>query len=462
MRLSSLILLTTLAATALTVQASTGPAVAQDRRCYALEDELARLSSQGGGGSSAEARRWDDALRDAADRLRGAERHRQRAHCDGGGFLFSSPDPRLCGAIDRDIADIRAEMARLSRNRSIAMRRSGDRGTQARIAQVRQQLSALGCGARGFRANSRRDAPRSPGDGRTVYESGPGGRVYARPSPNRDGVVDDRPVARSDRGGGFFDMIFGNNRRYRDDDDGYYRNDAAPYGDGGTYRTLCVRSCDGFFFPISFSTTSDNFEKDAAQCQAMCPGTNAQLYVHHNPGEDASAMVSIDGARYSDLENAFLYRTEYVEGCSCKASNMSVAGPGAVNKSYYGGLSPVTGGDGGLSSLDQSGNDGTDGPNVWNPDEPWSSDEPWSPNDPWEGFRDGSQGRLVTKATPMPKLSADEDPDTVLNQRGDYAPKLARVEPPQTASADGKTGGGTQPAPSGAIRKVGPEFFVAQ
>src|SRR5690606_29512315 len=32
----------------------------------------------------------------------------------------------------------------------------------------------------------------------------------------------------------------------------------------GTYRTVCVRLCDGFFFPISFATTPDRFGADEA------------------------------------------------------------------------------------------------------------------------------------------------------------------------------------------------------
>ena len=27
----------------------------------------------------------------------------------------------------------------------------------------------------------------------------------------------------------------------------------------GTYRTVCVRSCDGYYFPISYATTAERF-----------------------------------------------------------------------------------------------------------------------------------------------------------------------------------------------------------
>lgn len=47
---------------------------------------------------------------------------------------------------------------------------------------------------------------------------------------------------------------------------------ASDYHDGGeeTYRTVCVRTCDGYFWPISFSTTEDYFDRDQAQCASSC------------------------------------------------------------------------------------------------------------------------------------------------------------------------------------------------
>ncbi|MEM8743752.1 MAG: DUF2865 domain-containing protein [Pseudomonadota bacterium] len=87
-----------------------------------------------------------------------------------------------------------------------------------------------------------------------------------------------------------------------------------------TYRTLCVRSCDGYYFPVSFSTLPSNFSRDAAQCQSQCAAP-ADLYVYRNPGEEAEQMVSTDGARaYNELPNAWRYRKEYVKGCSCKTT----------------------------------------------------------------------------------------------------------------------------------------------
>jgi hypothetical protein len=47
----------------------------------------------------------------------------------------------------------------------------------------------------------------------------------------------------------------------------------------GTYRTVCVRLCDGFYFPISFSTYRSHFQKDAQRCEQSCPN-RSRLFAH--------------------------------------------------------------------------------------------------------------------------------------------------------------------------------------
>ena len=62
----------------------------------------------------------------------------------------------------------------------------------------------------------------------------------------------------------------------------------------GTYRTLCVRTCDGYYFPISYSTVPSKFADDEQLCQRLCPATEVTLYSHRNPGEDVARAVSSD------------------------------------------------------------------------------------------------------------------------------------------------------------------------
>ncbi|MFM7085258.1 MAG: DUF2865 domain-containing protein [Hyphomicrobium sp.] len=98
-----------------------------------------------------------------------------------------------------------------------------------------------------------------------------------------------------------------------------------------TYRTLCVRLCDGYYFPVSFSTLPNHFERDEYTCQSKCMAPT-ELYYYQNPGGAVEQMV---GARtnipYSQLQNAFRYRREYVEGCSCKEQEFNTQEAGSPN-----------------------------------------------------------------------------------------------------------------------------------
>jgi hypothetical protein len=132
--------------------------------------------------------------------------------------------------------------------------------------------------------------------------------------------------------GWFWNLFSGGSRREerprkRDDWPGGSRHqqDEEPEGDerrqgrantSGTYRTLCVRLCDGFHWPISYRTTRDRFAHDAKQCEQACP-TRSRLFVHRNPGEDPATMVDLQGRPYRQLENAFRHQTEHISGCTC-------------------------------------------------------------------------------------------------------------------------------------------------
>jgi hypothetical protein len=82
------------------------------------------------------------------------------------------------------------------------------------------------------------------------------------------------------------------------------------------YRTICVRSCDGGFFPVSFSTSEGNLGRDQTTCSNACPG--ARLYYSRVHGDEIDDMVDLSGQRYSKLPNANLFKTQYVESCKCK------------------------------------------------------------------------------------------------------------------------------------------------
>lgn len=109
--------------------------------------------------------------------------------------------------------------------------------------------------------------------------------------------------------------------------------DSGPRGGGNgfgnlpfaTYRTLCVRLCDGYYFPVSFSTLPNHFGRDADVCQKRCAAP-AELFYHQNPGGGVEGMVSTSSQQpYSALKTAFRYRKEFVQGCSCKSNEYAAS-----------------------------------------------------------------------------------------------------------------------------------------
>lgn len=87
-----------------------------------------------------------------------------------------------------------------------------------------------------------------------------------------------------------------------------------------TYRTLCVRLCDGYYFPVSFSTLPTHFPRDAEICQSKCAAP-AELFYYQNPGGAIEQMVSQRSSQpYVGLKTAFKYRKEFIKGCSCKVA----------------------------------------------------------------------------------------------------------------------------------------------
>jgi len=234
--------------------------------CQRLEAQLTSIDRGNNDPQKAELiRKAEDAVNRQqveVDRLVAQSR---RLNCESSGFfsIFSNPPPQ-CGPLTRQIDQQRATLDRLQNDLE---RLNG--GTAERAAQRQQLLIALG-------------------------DNGCGPQY--------------RNAALAGQQGGFFDRLFGNNG-------GLF---SGPGQAGGTYRTICVRTCDGFYFPISFATTSDRFRDDEQACQHMCPAAEVQLYTYHNPGEEVSQAVSLNGRLYTELPTAFQYRKTLNAACSCR------------------------------------------------------------------------------------------------------------------------------------------------
>ena len=92
-----------------------------------------------------------------------------------------------------------------------------------------------------------------------------------------------------------------------------------PPDSGGPYKTVCVRTCDGFYFPIRSGAKRKNFASDVKSCRNAC-GSDARLYYYSlNGPEGPDAMVDLGGKKYMDMPHALAYRKSLVSGCTCKA-----------------------------------------------------------------------------------------------------------------------------------------------
>jgi hypothetical protein len=217
------------------------------------------------------------------------------------------------------------------------------RGEAGRAQMLRQRMARAGCGGGMPIARSARTAPEARRQRGTRGGTGPRAHALRRP-------------------------------------DAAPRSEPAP-GPGSTYRTMCVRSCDGYYFPVSFSTTRDRFAEDGEACARMCPGAEVALY-YHATSEAPEAMMSVAGGTYAELPAAFRYRERFDPDCSC-------------------GRKPTEE----TAGADAEAGDGR-----------------------------GWAVAALPRSRPVPA----EDPETVANRQGGFA--LAEIEPAAFASAHGRFG----------------------
>jgi hypothetical protein len=87
---------------------------------------------------------------------------------------------------------------------------------------------------------------------------------------------------------------------------------SGPSGQG--YRTVCVRKCDGYFFPIAHQRHKGGFERDQKICGGIYGGDHAELYYYPSDGTIDTAR-SIGGRAYKDQSFAHLYQREFRPEC---------------------------------------------------------------------------------------------------------------------------------------------------
>lgn len=260
------------------------PSAAQQRfgdraaRCQDLERQLVSDWQRSNSPQDAVAR-IDQQLEEQQRNRRTAEGEADRRNCYEDMFLFGRSLRRTpnCIQLDNDIENFRRNISTLRQQRD-AMTNSANR--RNRHEDLVAELARNGCGEN-----------------------------YSREYESRR------------RSSSFFSL-------WEDEDSSFDRGAASappgvqPNQPFASYRTMCVRMCDGFYFPISFSTLGSRFAEDESKCKTQCAAP-AELYVYKNPGEEVEQMVSISGEPYNNLKNAWRNRKQYIKGCSCKPEEYS-------------------------------------------------------------------------------------------------------------------------------------------
>ena len=84
-----------------------------------------------------------------------------------------------------------------------------------------------------------------------------------------------------------------------------------------SFRTFCVRSCDGYYYQIGRATQTADFARDQAACNNSCPASPTELFVMRNNDPKATELTSLAGVPYSRTPSAFRFRTETTARCTC-------------------------------------------------------------------------------------------------------------------------------------------------
>ena len=240
-------------------------------RCRELEYQL---TSGGSPGLGDHLPRIEADMREADAQYHRAESDAEHANCYEEMFLFGRSLRRTprCIELDRQVQSAKSTLVQLKAQRDAVMRSSSPR---ARHDDLIAELARNRCG---------------------------------------DQYVREHEAQRS-RSSSIFSFF---SEEEPDDSTRY----TPTYG-SSSYRTLCVRECDGFYFPISTATTQSQFAEDDAKCRSQCAAP-AELY-YHRTDQDVDQMVSLKGMPYTQMPNAFRHRKVYIRGCSCNASEYSRA-----------------------------------------------------------------------------------------------------------------------------------------
>jgi hypothetical protein len=141
--------------------------------------------------------------------------------------------------------------------------------------------------------------------------------------PQQRGVIYAQPQT------GIFERLFGSNATVDQRREGFSEIDAALENEltekarlGG--RTpICVRTCDGFFFPVNFEglTARDDHGR---VCQALCPAAET-VVMYMRLGAEIETAATREGQAYTAFPFALKFRESRDNACFCRPPGHTVA-----------------------------------------------------------------------------------------------------------------------------------------
>lgn len=91
----------------------------------------------------------------------------------------------------------------------------------------------------------------------------------------------------------------------------------------GGRMAVCVRTCDGYFFPINFEGINQRDDYDQV-CKSLCPAAETRVFFKSGAG-DIDRAAARDGSPYTSQPYAMKYRESRDATCTCKNPNQTWA-----------------------------------------------------------------------------------------------------------------------------------------
>jgi Protein of unknown function (DUF2865) len=245
--------------------------------CPALAARIAALGEPG----QKPARNYSSAIEKTRADLDRAIRQARALNCERPHLSFFDSPPPQCPGLNAEIQQLQANLA--------YYQAGGDNG-----ATARQQLTAS------YAAYCRREARAAPGPPheRNFFEQLFG---FFSQDPNQNPFFQHPPAEQ------------------------VLPRPGEDFSPRGGSQALCVRSCDGGFFPLSVSAHGAEPEQLTELCQALCPNAEVSVYTR-SPYQDIQTAVSLDGETpYSEMPNAFRFQKSFDPACTCKPKEKSWA-----------------------------------------------------------------------------------------------------------------------------------------